>query len=118
MKVLVKSWKNATEQHDYGSKTNENACIKFEFSFFSWNLYYIIHYTSVCSEMNINDVLCTKFVAWQLCPVSTVPTARQIARHEGCLKKKLTTKILSLLAFEAEDVRGAMFCKCIIDRQN
>ena len=42
MKVLVKSWKNATEQHDQGSKTNENACIKYEFAFVCWNLYYII----------------------------------------------------------------------------
>ncbi len=50
MKVLVKSWKNATEPHDQGSKTNENACIKFEFTFDCLNLYYMIHYTSVCDE--------------------------------------------------------------------
>ena len=36
-------------------------------------------------KTNINDVLCKKSVAWQLCPVST--TARQIVRHEECLKK-------------------------------
>ena len=29
MKVLVKSLKNAPEQHDYGSKTTENASIKY-----------------------------------------------------------------------------------------
>ena len=46
MKVLVKSWKNATEPHDQGSKTNENACIKFEFAFVCLKLYYMIHYTS------------------------------------------------------------------------
>ena len=50
MKVLVKSWKNATGQHDYGSKTNENACIKFECVFICLNLYHIIHCTSVCDE--------------------------------------------------------------------
>ena len=48
--VFVKSWKNATEQHDQGSKTNENACIKFECAFICLNLYYIIHCTSVCDE--------------------------------------------------------------------
>ena len=50
MKVLVKSWKNATEQHDYGSKTNDNACIEFELASVCLNLYYIIHYTSVWDE--------------------------------------------------------------------
>ena len=52
MNVLVKSWKNATEQHEHdkGSKTNENACIKFECTFICLNLYYTIHCTSVCDE--------------------------------------------------------------------
>ena len=50
MQVLVKSWKNATEQHDKGSKTNENACIKFERTFICLNPYYVIHCTSVCDE--------------------------------------------------------------------
>ena len=50
MKFLVKSWKNATEQHDYGSKANDNACIKFEFAFVCLNFHYIIHCTSVCGE--------------------------------------------------------------------
>ena len=30
MMDLVKSWKNAIKQYDQGSKTNENARIKFE----------------------------------------------------------------------------------------
>ena len=50
MKVLVKSWKNANKQHDHGSKTIENACLKFEFAFVCLNPYYIVHYTSVCCE--------------------------------------------------------------------
>ena len=47
MMVFVKSWKNATKQHDYGRKINENACIEFELASVCLNLYYIIHYTSV-----------------------------------------------------------------------
>ena len=60
------------------------------------------------TKMNINDVLCKeickkirRFLCYmQLCPVSTVPTARQIARLEGCLKKKLIKKIWSFVAFQ------------------
>ena len=56
------------------------------------------------TKMNINDVLCQKicrFLSYmQLCPVSTVPTARQITRLEGYLKKKLITKIWSFVAFQ------------------
>ena len=51
MMVLVKSWKNATLQHDYGSKTNENARIKFENALISMNIYYHIHYSSFCDEV-------------------------------------------------------------------
>ena len=50
MKVLVKRWKNANKQHDQSSKTIENACLKFQFAFVCLNVYYIIHYTSVCVE--------------------------------------------------------------------
>ena len=50
MQVVVKSWKNATEQHDKGSKTNENAYIKFERTFICLNRYFTIHWTSVCDE--------------------------------------------------------------------
>jgi len=50
MRFLVKSLKNATEQHDYRYKTNENYCIKLEFAFVSLNLYYIIDYTSISGE--------------------------------------------------------------------
>ena len=50
MKVPVKSWKNANKQHDQGSKTIENAYLKFQFTFVCLNVYYIIHYTSVCGE--------------------------------------------------------------------
>ena len=50
MKVRVKSLKNAPEQHVYGSKTTENACIKCEHALISLNLYYYIHCSSFCDE--------------------------------------------------------------------
>ena len=50
MKVRVKSWKNAPEQHDYDSKTTENACIKCERALISLNLYYYINCSSFCDE--------------------------------------------------------------------
>ena len=50
MKILVKSWKNATEQHDKGNKTNKNAGIKLERALNSLNVYYFIHYSSFCDE--------------------------------------------------------------------
>ena len=51
MMVLVKSWKNATKQHDQGSKTNENARIKFENALIELNIYCFIHYSSFCDEV-------------------------------------------------------------------
>ena len=50
MKVLVKSLKNAPEQHDYGSKTTENASIKYQHALLSFNLFYYINCSSFCDE--------------------------------------------------------------------
>ena len=50
MTVLIKSWKNPTEPHDYGSNTNKNACTNLEIAFVCINLYYTIHYILVCGE--------------------------------------------------------------------
>ena len=43
MKVLVKSLKNAPEQHGYDSKTTENASIKYEHAMITFNVFYYIH---------------------------------------------------------------------------
>ena len=50
MKVLVKSFKNAPEQHDYGSKITENASIKYEHALISLNLFYNINCSFFCDE--------------------------------------------------------------------
>ena len=113
MQVLVKSWKNATEQHK-GSKTNENACIKFELTFICLNLYYIIHCTSVCDEDEYELNAAVSSVH------HTDGAPNRLAR--GMLKEKAHYKNSEPLGFpthdpQAEDVRGVMLCKCIIDRR-
>ena len=92
MQVLVKSWKNATEQHDKGSKTNENACIKFELTFICLNLYYIIHCTSVCDEDEYELNAAVSSVH------HTDGAPNRLAR--GMLKEKAHYKNSELLAFQ------------------
>ena len=48
--ILVKSWKNATNQHNQSSKPSENARIKFENALVYLNLYYYINYCSFYDE--------------------------------------------------------------------
>ena len=42
IRVFVKKMKNATEQHDFGNKTNQNACIKFKCALNFLNIDYFI----------------------------------------------------------------------------
>ena len=50
MKILVKSGKNANEQHDQGSKINKNARIQLERALNSLNLDYFIYDSSFCDK--------------------------------------------------------------------
>ena len=50
MIVFVKSWKNATEQHYKGNKTNKNDGTELERALNSLSLDYFIHYSSFCDE--------------------------------------------------------------------
>ena len=56
MKVLKKTLKNATEQHDQGSKTNENACTQFEIAFVCLNLITLFTTPQFAAKMIINPV--------------------------------------------------------------
>ena len=50
MIVFVKSWKNATEQHYYGNKTDKNDGTELERALISLNFDYFIYYSSFCDE--------------------------------------------------------------------
>ncbi len=50
MKVLVKSCKNATEPHGWAINPIKNAGILLECILNSWNLNYLIQYSSLCDE--------------------------------------------------------------------
>ena len=126
MMVLVRSWKNATKQHNQGSKTNENASFKFENALIPLNLYYYIHYSSFCDEGEHQWRPVPKPLHFDThaarMPASTRSMARQISLHKKCLKKHLTTKNKGLQALDnfshkPRNVRRAMFYTCIIDRQ-
>ena len=61
MMVLIDSWKNATKWQDQGSKTIENARIKFEYALISLNISLLI-ITFITAlfvmKLSINGVLC------------------------------------------------------------
>ena len=69
--------------------------------------------------MNINDVLCKKSVA--LIAVSSIHDGAPNRSARGMLKGKLTknSEPLSFLKLDPkpDDVQGAIFSKCIIDRK-
>ena len=50
MIVFIKSWKNATEQHYQGNKTNKNDGTELERALNFLNPDYFIHYRSFCDE--------------------------------------------------------------------
>ena len=50
MIVFIKSWKNATELHCKGNKTNINDGTELDRALNSLSLHYFIHYSSFCDE--------------------------------------------------------------------
>ena len=50
MIVFIKSWKNATEQHYKGNKTNKNDGTELERALNSLSLGCLIHNSSFCDE--------------------------------------------------------------------
>ena len=66
MKVLVKSLKNAPKQHDYGSKTTENASISANMHWFPSISFIILIAAHFVMKVNANNVLYQKLLPFEL----------------------------------------------------
>ena len=130
MKVLVKSWKNATEPHDKGSKTNENACIKFQCTFICLNqtkthkVHYSLHLRLWWRWILMTPCAKNPSLIELLASVSSIHrtdgTPNRSSR--GMLKEKAHYKNSELLGFstlnpQANDVRGGSNVLQVHNRQ-
>ena len=99
MKVLVKSLKNAPEQHDSGRQTTENASIKYEHALISFNLFIILIAAHFVMKVNANDVLYQKLLPFEL-HTSVYQTGGAPNRSaRGMLQEKTSLQNKGLQAF-------------------